>query len=140
MTKPRSAGAPDHDLVETSRCGWCRRVLPQRGRGRPRRFCSQACRQWHWVGKQRAAELHLSEHELIVAKEELDSLHDELYVLACAVDDVERDLASGAPTRDDLQRMLEWLLEAARPLRDRELRREPGADDGHHATTGGRSS
>ena len=42
---------------ERSRCKWCRRVLPSQKMGRPREFCSQACRQWHWVGKQRAAEL-----------------------------------------------------------------------------------
>ncbi len=106
-----------------SRCKWCRRVLPPQRRGRPRVFCSQACRQWHWVGQQRARELQLSDSELIMATAELDSLHDDLYVLACAVDDAERDLAGhrGAPSAAELLDTLEWLLEAARPLRDREL-------------------
>ncbi len=91
--------------------------------GRPRRFCSQACRQWHWVGRQRAGELQLSEDELIVARTELDTLHDELYVLACAVNDAERDLSSAGarPTAAELREIVDWLLEAARPLRDREL-------------------
>jgi hypothetical protein len=98
-------------------------VLPPQRTGRPRKFCSQACRQWHWVGRQRAQELQLSEHELVMATDELDALHDELYVLACAVNDAERDLAaSGArPTVGELRSIVEWLLEAARPLRDREL-------------------
>ncbi|MGB8858512.1 MAG: hypothetical protein WCC60_04620 [Ilumatobacteraceae bacterium] len=106
-----------------SRCRWCRRVLPPQQMGRPREFCSQACRQWHWVGRQRAAELQLSETELIVAKDELDRLHDELYVLACAVNDAERDLtaAGGKPSAPELREIVDWLLEAARPLRDREL-------------------
>ncbi|MGZ7009347.1 MAG: hypothetical protein ACXVI2_04590, partial [Ilumatobacteraceae bacterium] len=91
--------------------------------GRPRVFCSQACRQWDWVGRQRARELQLNENELIVAKATLDELHDELYVLACAVEDVERDLASAGdkPAAKDLDQMLAWLLDAAQPLRDREL-------------------
>ena len=91
--------------------------------GRPRQFCSQACRQWDWVGRQRARELQLNEDELIITKAELDLLHDELYVLACAVDDVERDLASNGkrPPANDVVEMLTWLLEAARPIRDREL-------------------
>ena len=91
--------------------------------GRPRVFCSHACRQWHWVGKQRAEELQLNESELIIAKEELDELHDELYVLACAVNDAERDLqtAGQKPSVQELSEIVEWLLEAARPLRDREL-------------------
>jgi hypothetical protein len=92
--------------------------------GRPRLFCSQACRQWDWVGRQRARELQLNEDELIITKAELDGLHDDLFVLACAVDDVERDLAAaGKPAPKELQEMLSWLLAAARPVRDRELSR-----------------
>jgi len=74
------------------------------------------------VARHRAAELELSENELVVARSELDALHDELYVLACAVEDVERDLAGGrAPAKAELTEALAWLLEAARPLRDREI-------------------
>lgn len=106
-----------------SNCRWCRRALPARsGPGRPRVFCSQRCRQWDWVARQRARELQLSDDELVIARTELDGLHDELYVLACAVDDVERDLAtSGRRTTSELRSALDWLLEAARPLRDREI-------------------
>lgn len=98
-------------------------MLPlQHGPGRPRRFCSQRCRQWNWVAKQRATELALTEHDLVIARDELDRLHDDLYVLACAVDDVERDLAAG--TRHTIRSLtddLTWLLEAARPLRNRSI-------------------
>lgn len=119
-------GGRTRPAARRDRCAWCRRVLPAQRTGRPRQYCSQACRQWHWVGRQRATELRLSEDELIVAKAELDALHDELYVLACAVDDADRDLAAaGRPTERELREMIDWLLEAARPLRDRELRRTP---------------
>jgi hypothetical protein len=99
-------------------------VLPDRdGPGRPRQFCSQRCRQWDWVSRQRANELELSENELVIARSELDALHDDLYVLACAVDDAERDLeaAGKRPTVRELLDIVEWLLGAAKPLRDREL-------------------
>ena len=107
----------------TGRCKWCRRVLVANKIGRPRQFCSQACRQGHWVSQQRAVELELSEDELIIAREELDSLHDDLYVLACAVIDAERDLAGAgsAPSARELAGILQLLLEAARPLADREI-------------------
>ena len=113
----------DDQQPRRSRCRWCRRVLPVQKMGRPRLFCSQSCRQWDWVGRQRARELQLNEDELIVTKAELDHLHDELFVLACAVDDVDRDLASAgkAPGTSEVKEMLSWLLEAARPIRDREL-------------------
>jgi len=74
------------------------------------------------VARHRAAELELGENELVVARSELDGLHDELYVLACAVDDVERDLSEGGvPTAKELTDALTWLLDAARPLRTREI-------------------
>ena len=64
----------DDGQVQRSRCKQCRRVLPEQRRGRPREFCSQACRQWHWVGQQRARELQLNEDELVVTKATLDTL------------------------------------------------------------------
>ena len=105
---------------------WCRRALPDRsGRGRTREFCSQRCRQWDWVSRQRARELALSEGELVITKSALDELHDELYVLACAVDDADGDLATelgtARPRVTELRRIVSNLLDAARPLRDREL-------------------
>ena len=105
------------------RCRWCRRVLPPQPRtGRRRQFCRQACRQWDWVARQRARELAISEDELVIARAELDALRDDLYVLACAVDDVRKDLAApGNRTRAELAESLTWLLDAAEPLRDREL-------------------
>ena len=105
-------------------CRWCRRALPaRRGPGRPREFCSQRCRQWDWVARQRARELEISDDELVVARTELDELHDELYVLACAVEDVECDLSvPGRRSITELQDAVDWLLGAARPLRDREVK------------------
>ena len=94
-------------------------IPEQTGPGRRKEFCSQACRQWDWVGRQRARELQISEDELVVARTELDSLYDDLYVLSCAVDDTERELASKRSTATSLRESLEWLMEAARPLRDR---------------------
>ena len=92
----------------------------RRGPGRRREFCSSRCRQWDWVARQRAHELELSDGELVIARTALDELHDELYTLACAVDDVDRDLAATS-TAAELREALEWLLAAARPLRDREI-------------------
>jgi len=112
------------DLVrDLPRCRYCRRVIaPREGAGRPKQFCSQACRQWDWVGRQRARELKISEDELVVARSELDRLYDDLFVLTCAITDVERDLESGRHTVASLREAVEWLLEAARPLRDRAVR------------------
>lgn len=122
MTKGR--GSAGDGGGEPLRCQWCRKViLVIKPVGRPRKFCSHACRQWDWVASQRARASNLGPDELIVERAELDGPRDDLYVLACAVEDVERDLASakGKPTPADLREHLDWLLDAARPLRDREI-------------------
>lgn len=67
--------------------------------------------------------MELSENELVIARDELDALHDDLYVLACAVGDAEADVraAGSRPNVRDLQMIIDNLLESAKPLRDREL-------------------
>ena len=59
----------------------------------------------------------------MIAKSALDDLHDDLYVLACAVEDTEADLEALGPKPDptELLRILTWLLDAAKPLRSREV-------------------
>ncbi len=95
---------------------WCGRAIAvQVGPGRPREFCRQTCRQQDYLARARAVDAGLSEAELIVARGRLDELHDRLYVLEAAVDDVERDLA-GEPELADYQDAIAWLLAAARPL------------------------
>ena len=106
------------------RCRWCRRVLQERsGAGRPRAYCSQPCRQWDWVARQRAREVQLSDEQLVMAREELNDIHDALYVLSCAVDDVQRDLADiEKPSAKELRDMLQWILECAEPIGSLRLR------------------
>lgn len=97
------------------RCAWCGRGFEATaGPGRPRRYCRASCRQRDYEARRRAAELGLSEGELVVARAELEDLRDRLYVLRCAVEDVERDLAENAEDPDDVRRALDWLLDAAR--------------------------
>ena len=122
-----SNGSEERAVVPLpARCRWCRASLPARqGPGRPRAFCSQACRQWDWVSRQRARELALSDGELVMARNELDSLHDDLFVLSCAVADTKRDLAASRLTAAELKDTVQWLLEAAEPLAARRISPSP---------------
>jgi hypothetical protein len=69
----------------------------------------------------------LSEHELVLTRQAMDELRDRLYVLECAVEDVERDL-TGSPTKADYRDALDWLLDAARPVIDSLGRDRQGRD------------
>jgi hypothetical protein len=97
-------------------CRWCgRKFEASSGPGRPRLYCRGSCRQRDYEARRRAAELGLGEHELVITRDELERVRDRLHVLQCAVEDVERDLASGDDTEsDESQRALHWLLEAAK--------------------------
>ena len=123
-----SASSASSDSAQTEgRCQWCRSPISQRaGAGRPRRFCCQSCRQWDWVARQRASELALSEDELVIARKELDALRDQVYVLRCAIADVEADLDPAVdPTTRDFKAALKWLLQAAKPLAQDQLHPSP---------------
>jgi hypothetical protein len=101
-----------------ARCLWCRRSLPDPARtGRPRRYCKQSCRQQDYEARRRSSELSLGDDELVIARSQIDELRDAADVLAYAVDDTDRDLtANKNPTRAELRELLDWLLDAARPL------------------------
>jgi hypothetical protein len=58
-------------------------------------YCRQSCRQRDYEARLRAQEVGLGEHELVITRDELESLRDRMFLLACTVDDVERDLAAG---------------------------------------------
>ena len=101
---------------ETRPCRWCGRPVAQQVRpGRRREFCSASCRQRDYEARLRAREVGLSESELIVTRQALEEMHDALYVLEAAIEDVDRDLES-AKTAKDYREALDWLLQAARPL------------------------
>ena len=68
------------------------------------------------MSRQRASELALSENELVMTRDELDALKDQIYVLHCALNDVQTDLVSPHQTKDSLLEMLGWLIQAAEPI------------------------
>jgi hypothetical protein len=58
-----------------------------------------------------------------MARDELNDIHDALYVLSCAVHDVQRDLADNhQPSAKELRDMLQWILECAEPIGSLRLR------------------
>jgi hypothetical protein len=99
-----------------ARCKWCHRPIEVRdGPGRPREYCRRSCRQRDYEARRVAAERGLDEGEIIVTRSRLATLQDRLWVLSCAIEDVDRDVAD-ADGAEDYQRALAWLLEAARPV------------------------
>jgi tetrahydromethanopterin S-methyltransferase subunit G len=90
--------------------------LPQfPGAGRPRRFCSAAHRQRAYEARRRADSLKIPAGQVIVSEEDLQRVHDRLYRLESAMEDVEADLAGKAGLKAYRQ-AFEHLYEAANDL------------------------
>ena len=88
---------------------------PASGPGRPPEYCRRSHRQRDYESRRRAAELGLSETEVVLTRASINSLNDQIYVLECAISDVEKDLADD-DSPASVRRCLDWVLEAARPL------------------------
>ena len=117
MTETSPSGTTTNVPVTTRRCRWCGRpfdVVP--GPGRPREYCRRSCRQRDYEARRQSADLGLGDAQLVVARSELDALHDRLYELEAAIEDVDRDLAAAPPGERDYREALDWILAAARPL------------------------
>ena len=123
-TDDGGGGEREADRPQTERCRWCGRAfVVSRGRGRPRRYCKQSCRQQAHLARKLASSHGLGDDDLIVSREAIEELQSRLYCLQAAIEDVDRDLAqSAAHSRRgdvepaDLAEALSWLLENARPV------------------------
>jgi hypothetical protein len=110
------------------RCRWCgRRFTPTRGRGRPRLYCRQGCRQQAHLARKLAAAHGLGDDDLIVSRAALEDLQSRLYCLQAALEDVDRDLERSSEPAD-VAEAFAWLVDNARPLA--EVWIEPRTDGG----------
>ncbi len=78
-------------------------------------FCGPSHRQRAYEARRRADALHVPDGQTIVAEADLRLLHDRLYQLESAVEDVRADVAI-RPNTATWRRAFEHLLEAANDL------------------------
>jgi predicted nucleic acid-binding Zn ribbon protein len=83
--------------VPARHCGWCGGRLPDDGRvGRPRRYCSQSCRQRAYERRAAVQRGGLPEDAVVLSAAELADLQDRLFQLRCAAEDVATAADDGA--------------------------------------------
>ena len=107
------------DSAASPPCEWCGRPLPAPARtGRPRTYCRQSCRQFAYESRRRGEALALGPDDVVVSRDALDALRDDVYVLSCALDDAASDLADlKRPTVADLRAIIEDLVAASEGVR-----------------------
>ncbi|GAB3448382.1 hypothetical protein [Actinophytocola sediminis] len=92
--RPRSRTEPRH-------CGWCGLRLPDDGRvGRPRRYCTQSCRQRAYERRSAVQRGGLPEDSVVLSAVELADLQDRLFQLRCAAEDLVTATDDGAPPHE----------------------------------------
>jgi hypothetical protein len=83
--------------TEVRHCGWCGLRLPEDGKvGRPRRYCSQSCRQRAYERRSAVQRGGLPEDAVVLSAAELADLQDRLFQLRCAAEDVVTAADDGA--------------------------------------------
>jgi hypothetical protein len=83
--------------TEVRHCGWCGQRLPEDGKvGRPRRYCSQSCRQRAYERRAAVQRGGLPEDAVVLSSAELADLQDRLFQLRCAAEDVVTAADDGA--------------------------------------------
>jgi predicted nucleic acid-binding Zn ribbon protein len=83
--------------VPVRHCGWCGARLPDDGKvGRPRRYCSQSCRQRAYERRAAVQRGGLPEDAVVLSGVELADLQDRLFQLRCAAEDVATAADDGA--------------------------------------------
>lgn len=87
------------------------------GRGRPRLYCRQGCRQQAFLARKLASVHGLGDDDVVVSRAKVEEWQSHLYCVQAALEDVDRDLAASDDPAE-VRQALTWLLENCAPLRD----------------------
>lgn len=97
-------------------CAWCGRRLDQpTGQGRRRRYCGQPCRQRAYEQRLLLRRTGLPADAVVLSAADLSTLHDRLFQLRCAAEDVITALDDGAEPHQ-LRSVAADVVTAARSL------------------------
>ncbi|CAB0551662.1 hypothetical protein CIP107528_01223 [Corynebacterium diphtheriae] len=82
-------------------CAWCGKELNSNGRGRPKKFCSQSCRQRAYEQRHGSgAKTALPEGAVVLVPEKVENLRDALYELRCSAEDIATAADEGISVED----------------------------------------
>ncbi|HEY0636789.1 MAG TPA: hypothetical protein VGD67_04020 [Pseudonocardiaceae bacterium] len=102
--------------AESTPCAWCGRQVDQpTGAGRRRRYCAQPCRQRAYEQRLALRRTGLPDDAVVLTAAEVTALHDRLFQLRCAAEDVATAVDDGASV-DELRSLTTEVRTVARSL------------------------
>lgn len=81
-------------------CAWCAKAIEFPDRGRPRKYCSHACRQRAYEQRNNVAGSSIPANAVIITPEHARELRDALFELRCAAEDVFTAVEGGEPVAE----------------------------------------
>ncbi|MFP7365794.1 hypothetical protein SFC07_08495 [Corynebacterium callunae] len=88
---------PNHQV---STCSWCGSDFAPTGRGRPRKYCSQACRQRAYEQRNNVSGTTIPAEAVIMSPERASELKDSLFELRCAAEDIATAVQEGEDPKE----------------------------------------
>ncbi|MBV7295489.1 hypothetical protein KRX51_06090 [Corynebacterium sp. TAE3-ERU12] len=95
-------------------CEWCGREIESPPRGRRRKYCGHACRQRAYESRRGGRGVQPGEG-VTMSQATADRLHDGLFELRCAAEDIHTAAVEKA-SHDDIKHMATELIELTREL------------------------
>lgn len=96
-------------------CAWCGWEFTVNRRGRPKKYCSQSCKQRAYEQRNRVSGTDIPAQAVIIQPERAAALRDSLFELRCAAEDVAIASAEGAESTE-IQELCRELVDLARTI------------------------
>ncbi len=96
-------------------CTWCGKDITASGRGRPRKYCSQACRQRAYEQRNNVSGTAIPANAVILTPDRAEELRDSLFELRCAAEDVATAVGEGE-SPGEVSALCGELVELARKI------------------------
>ncbi|WJY89721.1 hypothetical protein CCONF_05935 [Corynebacterium confusum] len=98
-------------------CQWCNKEMDQNGRGRPRKFCSAACKQRAYEQRNAVSGTTIPEDAIIMSPKSAAELADGLFELRCGAQDIQTAVQEGAEV-SEISQLCEEMVALARHLEE----------------------
>ncbi|MFH0410599.1 hypothetical protein ACG98H_00605 [Corynebacterium sp. L4756] len=85
---------------EKQACLWCGKTVINQGRGRPKKYCSPACKQRAYEKRTALQDFANNDKALTLSPERAVRLHDGLFELRCSAEDIATAIEEGAPAAE----------------------------------------
>ncbi|WP_075726118.1 hypothetical protein [Corynebacterium aquilae] len=102
-------------------CSWCGRELEASTRGRPKKYCSQSCRQRAYEQRNNVKGTSIPHNAVILHPDRAEELIDKLFELRCSAEDIATAVEEHEDPRD-IRQLCNELVDLAKNVEQLRIR------------------